>query len=92
MTKSFKKEFSHKDAKSTKKKVVHLGACPRGNHDRAENPKQLSLGQRPRTHNKYKIFPAHGSECRNAVKTKRKKLAIDILNCNILNIKVLQRT
>ena len=39
------------------KKVVHLGACPRGNHDRADSPKQLSLGQRPRKHNKYSILP-----------------------------------
>jgi len=24
-----------------KKKLVHLGACPRGNHDRAESPTVL---------------------------------------------------
>jgi hypothetical protein len=40
----------------TKKKNVHLGACPLGNDDRAESTKQISLGQRPRKHNKNSIF------------------------------------
>ena len=75
---------------STKKKVVHLGACPRGNHDRAESPKQLSLGQRPRKHIiKTTFFPAHGSECRNVMKTKKKKLVGDVLPCNVFKTRVL---
>ena len=44
-----------------REEVVHLWACPRGNHDRAESPQQLSLEYRLGNITKTMVFPAHGS-------------------------------